>query len=92
MFLNMATAEPLPGKERELLERMKNFAEVLKPMPGLVNVFVLHEEGTGNLVGLSIWQDKESFQRGMEKADSGNVPSKESVSKERPKIRQFTEV
>jgi heme-degrading monooxygenase HmoA len=70
VFLQMATAEPLPGKERELIERMKGFAEFLKPLPGLVNTFVLREEGTGALVGLSIWQDKASFEGGIREAST----------------------
>jgi heme-degrading monooxygenase HmoA len=90
MFLNMATAEPVPGKERELIERMRNFAEALKPMPGFLNVFVLREEGTGALVGLSIWEDKESFERAMDKTSS--LPPKALLAKEPPKTRQFVEI
>lgn len=86
----MAAAEPLPGKERELTELMKGFAEFLKPLPGLVNVFVLREEGTGALVGLSIWKDRESFERVMEKA-SGQPP-KTPMMREPPIVRQFTEI
>lgn len=90
MFLNMATAEPQPGKEPELIERMRGFAEFLRPLPGLVNVFVLREEGTGALVGLSIWKDKESFEKGMEKASS--QPPKTPATREPPVMRQFTEI
>jgi heme-degrading monooxygenase HmoA len=86
----MATAEPQSGRERELIERMKSFADLLRPMPGLVNVFVLREEETGALVGLSIWQDKESYDRGMEKASS--QPSKSELTREPPRMRQFTEI
>jgi heme-degrading monooxygenase HmoA len=90
MFVNMATADPIPGKERELIERMKNFAEALTPMPGFVNVFVLREEGTRALAGLSIWEDKESFERAMEGASS--LPPKTRLAKEPPKTRQFMEI
>jgi len=90
MFLNMATAEPLPGRERELIERMRVFAEALKPMPGIVNVFVLREEGSGALVGMSIWEDRQSFETGMDKAS--NMPPKAPLAKEPPKMRQFVEI
>lgn len=89
-FISMATAEPQPGKEHELRERMKSFAEALSAQPGLVNVFVLREEGTKNLVGVSIWRDKESFEAGM--ARLSNSPSKSSVSLVPPIVRQFQEV
>jgi heme-degrading monooxygenase HmoA len=89
-FINMATAEPQPGKEHELRERMKSFAKALGAQPGLVNVFVLREEGTKNLVGISIWRDKESFEAGMAKLS--NSPSKSSVSLVPPIVRQFQEV
>ena len=89
-FINMATAEPLPGKEPELKERMKSFAKTLSSQPGLVNVYVLHEEGTKNLVGISIWQDKESFESGMTKVSDS--PPKSSITQVRPTVRQFLEV
>jgi heme-degrading monooxygenase HmoA len=90
MFMNMATAGALPGEDAELMKRMKAFAEALRSMPGLVNVFVLREEGTGNLVGLSIWTDKASFEAGM--AAVPPLPSKVAVTKQPPVMRQFTEV
>lgn len=90
MFINMATAEPQPGKEEELKERMKTFAKALSSQPGLVNVFLLHEEGTKNLVGISIWRDKDSFELGMAKAS--NSPPKSAVTLVPPVIRQFIEV
>ena len=89
-FINMATAEPQPGKEDELRERMKSFAKALSSQPGLVNVFVLREEGTKNFVGISIWRDKASFETGMAKLS--NSPSKSNVSLVPPIVRQFQEV
>jgi heme-degrading monooxygenase HmoA len=90
MFINMATAKPLPGKDRELMARMKAFAEALHSMPGLVNVLVLREEETGNLVGLSIWKDRVSFESGI--ASVPPLPSKVEVTKRSPVARQFSEV
>ena len=90
VFMNMATAEPLPDMNGELLKRMKAFAEALRSMPGLVDVFVMREEGSGNLVGLSIWKDKASFESGM--ASVPPLPSKVAVTKEPPIMRQFTQV
>lgn len=89
MFINMATAEPQPGKEEELKERMKAFARALSSQPGLVNVFVLREEETKNLVGISIWRDKNSFESGMTKASDS--PSKNAVTRVLPVVRQFIE-
>jgi heme-degrading monooxygenase HmoA len=90
MFMNMATAERLPGKDVELMDRMRAFAEALRSMPGLVNVFVLREENTGNLVGLSIWKDRASFESGM--ALVPTLPPEDAVTKQPPVVRQFTEV
>jgi quinol monooxygenase YgiN len=90
VFINMATAEPQPGKEHELEERMKSFAKALGAQPGLVNVFLLREGGTKNLVGISIWRDKESFEAEMSRLS--NSPSKSSVSLFPPIVRQFQEV
>ena len=90
VFIQMATAEPQPGKENELIQRMTGFAEFLRKEPGLLHVFVLREEETGSLVGLSIWSDKTSFEKGMEQAS--NLPSKTAVSQEPPKVRRFSEL
>jgi len=90
VFINMATAEQQLGKEEELKERMKNFAKALSSQPGLVSVFVLREEGTKNLVGISIWRDKDAFQSGMVKVSDS--PPKSAVTLVRPVVRQFTEV
>ena len=84
------TAGALPGQEAELMKRMKAFAEALRSMPGFLNVFVLREAGTGNLVGLSIWKDRASFESGM--ASVPPLPSKVAVTKGSPVVRQFTEV
>ena len=86
----MANADPLPDKEHELIERMKSFAEFLRSQPGLMNVFVLRDEVSGVMVGLSIWRDKQSFERGM-KATNGQPP-KTALTREPPKMRWFTEL
>ena len=89
VFVNMATAEALPGENGELMKRMKAFAEALRSKPGLVNVYVLREDGTENFVGLSIWADKASFDSGM--ASVLPLPSKVAVTKHPPVVRQFKE-
>ena len=89
--MNMATAaEPLPGEADELKKRMKAFADVLRSKPGLLNVYVLHEEGTENFAGLSIWTDKASFDSAM--ASLPALQSKVTVTKHPPVVCQFTEV
>ena len=90
VFIQLATAEPQAGKEDELIQRMVGFAEFLRKMPGLLHVFVSREEETGSLVGLSIWSDKASFEKGMEL--TSNLPSKTSVSQAPPKVRRFLEL
>lgn len=89
-FVNMATVEPQPGKELELRERMKSFAKALIAQPGLVNVFVMREEGSKNLVGISIWRDRESFEAGMAKLSDS--PPKSTLGLAPPVVRQFREV
>jgi heme-degrading monooxygenase HmoA len=90
VFVQLATAEPQPGKEGELIERMKGFADFLRKMPGLVDVFVLREDETGSLVGLSIWSDKASFEKAM--AEPSNLPSKTAVTLKPPRVRRFSEL
>ena len=90
VFIQMATAEPQLDKEDKLIQRMLGFAEFLRRAPGLLHVFVLREEETGSLVGLSIWRDKTSFEKGMEQAN--NLSSKTAVTREPPRVRRFSEL
>jgi heme-degrading monooxygenase HmoA len=69
---------------------MKGFAEFLKTQSGLVSTFVLREEGTGALVGISIWRDKESFEKSMDAAST--LPPKAPMTREPPKVRRFSEL
>jgi hypothetical protein len=40
---------------------MHRYGETAKKQPGLVSVHTLKDENTGELVGIAIWQSKESF-------------------------------
>jgi heme-degrading monooxygenase HmoA len=90
LFVNMAFASPRPGKEEVLAESMRSFAKALEVMPGLLQTFVLSEEGGKTLVGISMWQDKDAFEKAMESVRP--PPPPEPVEQMRmvpPVVRQF---
>ncbi len=92
MFMNMVTVEPQPGKEKDLADQMRAFRDALRAMRGLVNTYVLREEATGVLAGLSIWKDKASFEFGMANVNAPRSHAPEDLRKAPPVVRQFTEV
>jgi heme-degrading monooxygenase HmoA len=92
MFVNFATVEPRPDKEQELADLMRAFRDALKVMPGLVGVYVLREEATAALAGLSIWRDKASFEAGMANVVSLPAHAPEDLRKAPPLVRQFVEI
>jgi heme-degrading monooxygenase HmoA len=93
MFVNMATVRPLPGKEGELAERMRAFAEAIKNQPGIIGVHVLSEKGTNALVGMSMWTDEESFNNAMSTMSvPAHSPQADSLRSDPPMVRQFIEI
>jgi len=93
MFVNMASVRPLPGREKELADRMRSFAEVIKNQPGIIGVHVLSEKGTNALVGISMWTDEESFNSAMSAVSvSDRSPPADSLRSDPPLVRQFTEI
>lgn len=92
MFVNFATFEPRPDKEQELADLMRAFRDALKVMPGLVGVYVLREEPTGALAGLSIWRDKASFEAGMVNVATLPSHAPEDLRNAPPVVRQFIEI
>jgi heme-degrading monooxygenase HmoA len=92
MFMNMATVDPRDGKEKELTDQMRAFGDALKTMPGVLNVYVLREETTGTLAGLSIWKDKASFDAAMARVNAPRSRAPEDLTKASPVVRQFTEI
>ena len=93
MFVNMATVRPLPGKEGELADRMRAFAEAIKNQPGIIRVHVLSEKGVNALVGISMWTDEESFNNAM---STVTVPAhstqQDYLRSDPPLVRQFIEI
>jgi heme-degrading monooxygenase HmoA len=92
MFMNMATVEPQPGKEKDLADQMRAFRDALRAMPGLVNVYVLREEATRVLAGLSIWKDRASFEFGMADVNAPRSHASEGLRKAPRVVRQLTEI
>ena len=93
MFVNMASVKPLPGREKELADRMRSFAETIKNQPGIIGVHVLSEKGTDVLVGISMWTDEESFDNAMSAVNvSDHSPPSDSLRSDPPLVRQFVEI
>jgi heme-degrading monooxygenase HmoA len=61
LFVNIAIHRPHQDEERFVVESMHRYGEAAKKQKGLVSVHTLKDENTGELVGLAIWDSKESF-------------------------------
>jgi heme-degrading monooxygenase HmoA len=90
MFVNMAFASPRPGKGGVMAESMRNFARALEGMPGLLQTFVLSEEGGKTLVGVSMWQNRAAFEKAMEGVRPPAPPEPVELMRIAPPVvRQF---
>lgn len=63
MFVVMAFVNLNPGKEEELVNRMRSFRNLLQTKSGLVKTFVLMERGGRELVGVSIVDRRDRVSR-----------------------------
>jgi len=94
MFVNTAFVIPTTGKENEIADVMNNFAKALQGSEGLIRVHVLKEKGGNALVGISMWENEENFNRAMARlAPSPASRSKDEAIHETPTVvRQFIEI
>jgi heme-degrading monooxygenase HmoA len=94
MFANMAFVTSVKGKEKEMLEVMTAFKNSLLGSPGLLQIHVMKELEGGDLLGISMWENKESFDIAMDKMEPDPASAaKARVTREAPPIvRQFVEI
>ena len=89
----MAFVSRRPGKEKALMGTMRSFAKALEGMPGLLETFVLSEEGEKSLVGVSMWRDRMAFEAVIERVRPPPPPEPiEQMRATAPRIRQFESV
>jgi heme-degrading monooxygenase HmoA len=92
MFANMAFVTPGKGKEKEILEVMMTFKNSLLGSPGLLQIRVMKEAGGSDLLGISMWENKESFDLAMSKAASATSAKAGAMRESPPAVRQFVEI
>jgi heme-degrading monooxygenase HmoA len=61
MFVHISIHKPKPGKEEALIESMHRFGAAASTQPGLQQIFALQDPRQGVLVGLAIWDSKDSL-------------------------------
>jgi heme-degrading monooxygenase HmoA len=90
----MGFVNPLPGKEKELGDRMRAFGEFLRQQPGLIQTHVLAEKDGGTLLGISMWENEESFNQAMKNLELRHPTSgsAEGLRPNPPVVRQFFEI
>jgi hypothetical protein len=71
MFVIMAFVNPLPGKEDEMVNRMRSFPSVLQIQSGLVRTLALKERDAKILVGISMRTDEAAYKKAMEYSSAG---------------------
>ncbi|MCI4336216.1 MAG: hypothetical protein L3K17_03340 [Thermoplasmata archaeon] len=66
LFSYEARARPKPGMEGKVQAAMQDFADWIAPQPGLVRLLFMKDSETGDLVGVSFWDRKESWEKAMQ--------------------------
>jgi heme-degrading monooxygenase HmoA len=88
MFVNVAFVDPSPGREKDLVSVMLAFADSLKKQPGLQRAHLLKEKDGKTLVGISMWDDENSFNEAMRTIEAQQAknppPSAEGLSPNPP--------
>jgi len=89
----MAFVNPIPGKEDEMVNRMRFFRNVLQTRSGLVKTFVLKERDGKTLVGVSMWTDEAAYKSAMAsmQAPAQSTPP-DRLRESPPTMREFFEI
>jgi heme-degrading monooxygenase HmoA len=93
MFVVMAFVNPIPGKEDEMVNRMRSFRSVLQTQSGLVKTFILKERGEKTLVGISMWTDEAAYKKAMASMQApAPITPPERLRESSPTMREFFEI
>jgi len=93
MFVVMAFVNPLPGKEDEMVSRMRSFRSVLQTQSGLVKTFVLKEREGKTLVGVSMWTDEAAYKKAMASMQAPTpITPPDRLRESPPTMREFFEI
>ena len=60
-FVIISFHQPRPDKENLVIDSMHRYGETSKKFKGLIGVYTLKNDKTGQLIGLAIWNSEESY-------------------------------
>jgi hypothetical protein len=60
MYVSLSIMKPNPGHEGSVIDSMHRFGEAAGSQPGLTLVTTLRDPGSGDLVGLAVWESAEA--------------------------------
>jgi hypothetical protein len=61
VFVHLAIHRPRPEKAQFLIDSMHRFRQTVVQQPGIIQVHALKDQNSGALIGLAIWDKKESM-------------------------------
>ncbi|MGI8688711.1 MAG: antibiotic biosynthesis monooxygenase [Thermomicrobiales bacterium] len=88
-FLFLSIHYPKPAHRDDVLRSMERVGETLRGAPGLLRIGPWKEEKGSRIVGLSIWESREAFERAL--APFGAGAGDRSSWEERPAEEIFAE-
>jgi hypothetical protein len=89
----MAFVNPIPGKEDEMVSRIRSFRSVLQVQSGLVRTLVLKERDGKTLVGVSMWTDKAAYKKAMASMQApAPITSPDRLRESPPTMLEFFEI
>ena len=90
MFAHTARVRARPGKVDLLSERMREFARRLKVESGCISAYVLVDRESRELLGVSLWEDREAFLRSTRSAGVPATPTPvESLRESPPEMNTY---
>jgi hypothetical protein len=61
MYVIMGVHHPKPGMEKSLLDVQEKFGIAERGHPGVISSFILKDDNSGVIIGITIWDTKEDY-------------------------------
>ncbi len=90
-FLFLSIHYPKPEHRDDVLQSMERVGDALRGASGLLQIGPWQEEQGSRIVGVSIWESREDFNRALARFSAAGDTSSRDVWEERPAEEIFAE-
>lgn len=81
-FTFIAIHRPKPEHRDDVLRSMQRVGDVLSGSPGLVQIGLWTEEDGNRVIGISVWESRDAFERALQTVGRFSVAGSQDRSRE----------